>query len=318
MPESNIATPTSTPLADRKRIIAHIEGEKEGPIFIFVGGLHGNEPSSVQAMEEVFEEFDALNPDVYGTILALRGNQVAFEKGQRFIEEDLNRIWMPELVDAARITPEEELETVEQRELKRLLEVIDPFLNQTPNRELYFIDLHSFSANEGMFVITSPREKQKKMAAYLNVPIIYGIDEELDGTAIRYLQDQGAIALGFEAGQHFDPKTVYNQKAAIWLLLHGAGLIDKEQIPEFERYAQYFAEQTSVLPNNVRLIYRHIFLPEDNFRMKPGYTNFQRISKGEELASDRNGTIRAKCDGYILMPLYQQQGSDGFFVVEEC
>jgi len=40
----------------------------------------------------------------------------------------------------------------------------------------------------------------------------------------------------------------------------------------------------------------------------------QRVRAGETLASDRQGKIAAPVDGRILLPLYQQQGDDGFFL----
>lgn len=48
--------------------------------------------------------------------------------------------------------------------------------------------------------------------------------------------------------------------------------------------------------------------------MRPGYVNFQPIARGETLASDWRGPIRADESGLILMPLYQALGDDGFFV----
>ena len=51
--------------------------------------------------------------------------------------------------------------------------------------------------------------------------------------------------------------------------------------------------------------------------MKPGYKNFQKISKGEVLAEDRNGHIVSQYNGRILMPLYQKQGEEGFFIIKE-
>jgi succinylglutamate desuccinylase len=51
--------------------------------------------------------------------------------------------------------------------------------------------------------------------------------------------------------------------------------------------------------------------------MRPGYVNFQPIQQGEHLANDTTGPVLAPEDGLILMPLYQPQGSDGFFVVQE-
>lgn len=47
--------------------------------------------------------------------------------------------------------------------------------------------------------------------------------------------------------------------------------------------------------------------------MEPGFTNFQPVVRAQLLARDRHGDIRAVENGYVLMPLYQSQGTDGFF-----
>jgi succinylglutamate desuccinylase len=49
--------------------------------------------------------------------------------------------------------------------------------------------------------------------------------------------------------------------------------------------------------------------------MRPGFRNFQAVKKKEILADDRKGSIKAIDNGLILMPLYQKQGNDGFFLV---
>jgi succinylglutamate desuccinylase len=50
------------------------------------------------------------------------------------------------------------------------------------------------------------------------------------------------------------------------------------------------------------------------FKMFPGFQNFSPIRKGEPLATDRHGIVYAPNGGCILMPLYQGQGNDGFFI----
>ena len=302
----------------KNRVIGHIRGAVDGPVFIFIGGMHGNEPSSILALEKVFSELKKMGHLYHGEVLGLAGNLPALQQGVRFIDEDLNRIWYPEIIDKVRQTPEELLETTERKQLKQLLRCIDPYLNEAGKKKVYFIDLHSFSAQEGMFAITSPDKKNKNIAAFLNVPLIYGIEQELKGAAVRYVLDRKAIALAFEAGQHEEEKTIYNQEAAIWMLLEAAGIIERSEFKSFDRYEAYFIKEAAKLPENVRLVYRHVFKPDDEFRMEPGYENFQWIEEGEMLACDKNGPIRAKCSGYILMPLYQNQGSDGFFIVKEC
>ena len=49
--------------------------------------------------------------------------------------------------------------------------------------------------------------------------------------------------------------------------------------------------------------------------MRPGYANFQRVKAGEVVGNDRKGPVRAPKSGRIFLPLYQDQGDDGFFIV---
>ena len=50
--------------------------------------------------------------------------------------------------------------------------------------------------------------------------------------------------------------------------------------------------------------------------MKPNVINFQNIKKGEVLGSDKNGDVKSPFDGKILMPLYQEQGTEGFYIIQ--
>jgi succinylglutamate desuccinylase len=63
--------------------------------------------------------------------------------------------------------------------------------------------------------------------------------------------------------------------------------------------------------------YRHPIGPGDQFRMNPGWRNFQAVGRGQPLARDAHGDIVAQQHGRILMPLYQAQGEDGFFLIRE-
>ncbi len=51
--------------------------------------------------------------------------------------------------------------------------------------------------------------------------------------------------------------------------------------------------------------------------MNPGYESFQRIKQDEILGRNATGEVRAEEKGRILMPLYQPQGEDGYFIIHE-
>lgn len=51
--------------------------------------------------------------------------------------------------------------------------------------------------------------------------------------------------------------------------------------------------------------------------MNPGFENFDRIKRGQILARNKRGAIKANETGLIMMPLYQKLGEDGFFIGRE-
>jgi hypothetical protein len=51
--------------------------------------------------------------------------------------------------------------------------------------------------------------------------------------------------------------------------------------------------------------------------MDPGYSNFQEVVEGQVVAHDHAGPVAIGEKSRLLMPLYQEQGEDGFFLVRE-
>ena len=178
-------------------------------------------------------------------------------------------------------------------------------------------EMHTFSAEGSMFSITSSDPRQRKLLSNLYVPMVFGIEKSLRGTALGYYQQQGFISFGLEGGQHENELTEYNITASLLLLLHAVGAIEKQYVEKIKEYERHLKEHTQHLPVETELVYQHIIEPGDGFAMRPGYSNFEPIKKGEWLANDNEGKIIAQTDGYILMPLYQKQGNDGFFIIKE-
>jgi succinylglutamate desuccinylase len=48
--------------------------------------------------------------------------------------------------------------------------------------------------------------------------------------------------------------------------------------------------------------------------MEPAFENFQTVKRGQVLARDNKGPIKAIESGMVLLPLYQRLGDDGFFL----
>ncbi len=299
------------------RVIGLVEGQEEGPSVVAIGGMHGNEPAGVEALQQIIKNLEAKSRYFKGRFLALRGNIPAIEQQVRYIDEDMNRIWFPSIIDEIRQMPAREIASTERREIKALLNILDKFLPKLTSHPVVIADLHSFSAEGAMFAITVPNSKHIRLFSKLHVPLIFGVEKTLRGAALRYYQDRGFITFALEGGQHLNEETVKNNAAAMFAMLDEIGCIDTSDLPAFSRHEKYLKEQNKRLPAQVKLVYQHLVEPHDEFEMQPGYQNFQPVKEGEWLAEDKSGKILAQCDGYILMPLYQDQGSDGFFVAQD-
>ncbi len=303
-----------TGLATRRWLGAH-EGGKPGPTLVIVGGIHGNEPGGVLAVEQVLRDLQRTQPAMRGRIFGLAGNIRALAQDVRYLDRDLNRRWYPDHL--ARLRDQAgTLDSPEDHEQRELLDIFDR-LDEQFDHPLITLDLHSFSAEGPPFSVVADALRNRPIALELRVPIIFGLEEAVDGTLLGYLADLGHIAVGFEAGQHEDPRTVENHIAAIWLTLVAGGLLEPSAVPEFERHQARLDDACKGLPRAVEIVYRHMIRPHDEFVMDPGWVSFQPLRRGERVASDREGEVTSPSAGCMLMPLYQGQGEDGFFVARE-
>ncbi|HEX4952619.1 MAG TPA: succinylglutamate desuccinylase/aspartoacylase family protein [Thermoanaerobaculia bacterium] len=302
-------------MARPSRLIGRVQGGRPGPTLVAIGGIHGNEPSGVVALQRVVAELAPRAAEVAGEVIALKGNLAALAAGRRYMARDLNRLWLAERIEeivarAARgldARPEDH----EQAELYReLLAAFEGARGRT-----YVLDLHSTSGAGAPFVVLCDTLPNRAFARRLPVPVVVGLEEQLEGTLLSFLSDLGHITIAFESGQHDAPTSVENAEAAVWIALETAGLIDGKKLGAPGRVLATLKASGAGLPRVAEVRYRHAIKPEDRFHMDPGYTNFKPVEKGQPLARDQRGAVRSPETGRILMPLYQPLGDDGFFLV---
>ncbi len=300
-----------------ERIIGEFHGKEEGPVLVFFGGVHGNEPAGVVALIEVMDELNRLNPSINGSIYAIAGNLSALEQGHRYHDEDLNRIWTKERVEKIeRGLVHADNANREQREQMELFVLLKDIFAKYEH-QVYCIDLHTTSGPTVPFITLNDTLINRKFATRFPIPVIIGIEEFLKGPLLSWIMEIGYPSLAFEAGEHHSVDSIRYHKAFIWLSLVYGGLIERSSVPQFDFHRKTL---TSSIPDLVRVFevnYRHGVASTEQFRMKPGYDNLQRIEKGEILAENIKGVIPSPTAGRIFMPLYQSQGEDGFFITNE-
>jgi len=297
------------------------QGEEKGPLLICFGGLHGNEPAGVEALRIIFSLLKIepeTNPKFTfkGKMIGILGNIPAFEKQQRFIQKDLNRQWIPENIDRIRNTPFDQLDS-EDQQLIEILELVETETRDYQPEKIVVLDLHTTTASGGIFSISSDDPESISIGVELHAPVIIGFLEGIQGTTLHYFNSDNfghkTIPVTFESGQHEDPLSINRTIAAVINCMRTIGCVRGEHVEN--RHDSLLIEYSKNLPKVAELITCHQIKPEDNFRMKPNFKNFQKVKKGDVLAEDKNGTITATDNGLILMPLYQQQGQDGFFLI---
>jgi hypothetical protein len=307
-------TPDAFPFKDGSppRILAEMGPQGPGPTLIVVSGLHGNEPAGVTASIRVLEALGPRAGELRGRIHFLVGNREAVARGVRYVHRDLNRAWTRDQVQGLTAAGE----SAEDREQLELLTELTRIVERSRG-PVYALDLHTTSGPDGVFTTVGDTLENRSLARSLPVPLVLGLEELVDGTLHDYLESLGLITLAFESGQHLEPEAVDRAEAAIWVLLAASGLLPESLVPELSLARSRLGGVGRTLPRVVELRYRHPISEEDGFRMRPGFRSFQRIRRGDELADDRKGPVRAPESGRLLMPLYQSLGDDGFFSVRE-
>ncbi len=295
-----------------QRKIGSYDSGNAGPLLIAITGMHGNEPAGIRAVRSVIAQLNATQPPLRGRFLALAGNLAALCEKKRYLQHDLNRIWLPENVKRIRGTQVSILKD-EDQELREFVDAVEGELAAAKGRAI-LVDLHSTSAPAPPFSVISDTIQNRRVALSFHIPVVLGLEEAVDGTLLSYFGEQGLTAVGIEGGQHDDDSTIENHESVLWLSLVAGGLLTEAAVPALETHRRRLKEATRGLPQVVDVIYRHGIEPDDEFEMRTGYANFHPVKKGEPVGQDVQGDVFVPAKGLLLLPRYQGLGDDGFFV----
>lgn len=308
---AKLAALTAVDAPTLRRELGRLDQGRAGPTLLVLAGIHGNEQAGLVAVQRVLTELQQHASELRGRLVALAGNLPALATGQRFLTRDLNRGWLPtSLADlAARDPATDSPEDGQQRDLlARFDEVV-----RTARGPVVFLDLHTSSADGPPFLCLADTIDNRDLALATGVPIILGIEETIDGASLEWFSSRGIVAIAAEGGRHQHPDTVGNHAAILWLVLGHLGMLDARTV-DADRHRAHLRRATAGAPPIVEIVHRHAITAADRFVMAPGFVNFQAVKKGDLLAHDKNGELRAEQDCRMLLPLYQALGDDGYFL----
>ncbi len=301
---------TKLPSTDKNtRILFQVEKDLALPTVVFFGGIHGNEKAGVTALKYVYKSLDIslLNGNVYGVL----GNLKALDENQRYINEDLNRLWTRDKIEA--IITKSSVNN-EELQLQQLFKVLKQILTRNEG-PFYFIDLHTTSSQSLPFITINDALINREFSKLFPVPIVLGIEEYLEGALLSYINTLGYVSIGFESGQHTDSRSIENNIAFIQLALVFSGVLNENDtnakahlntLKSASKDSDQFYEIVHLLKIN----------NNNNFKMKAGFKSFQPIKKGTPIATYNKKEIYSNYNGYLFMPLYQNKGNEGFFIIK--
>lgn len=289
-----------------KRVFASFCSGRPGPLTIVVAALHGNEHVGVHALKQLLPTLDQSN--FCGKIVGVIGNLAAFEQKQRFIDKDMNRFFVDGYLN------EEHDNVSEWCEARGLLDAIDTEIANYPEATaLNLLDMHSMSGDGVPFCCFPHTDANEKLAHLLPVPAIADIVEYLPGTLTEYLSSRFDTTMVLECGQHDAPETIVTGKAGMLAYLNVTGAcLGSEQLDSALAHLNKHCHGLSSVFTRVN--FRYHIEHSGYFEMQPGYTNLQPVSEKQLLAYDKEEPVFATVSGRMVLPCYQKQGDDGFFL----
>lgn len=305
----------------QERIVGIYDKGNPGPLAFIFGGIHGNEKPGIIALDLLLKmlEVEPITNKQFkfsGRLVGIRGNIKALDVHQRYLSEDLNRMFYPERIKKIRAIKDPQ---DEEKELIEIISEIENQIRQYQPREIFILDLHTTTASGGIFTIVNGSPNSLKLGLELGATVIDGFMQTLGGTLLHYFNDENfnipCVSLCFESGQHKDPLSINRCIAASVNFLSAIGCVEKFHIETI--HEEILNDYSNGLPLQCKLVYTYKIDPQEEFKMKPGFNNFDPIKSGEVLATNKAGDIKSPVDGIMIMPHYQNKGSDGFFIVQD-
>ena len=278
---------------------------------IFIAALHGNEKSGFLALKRFFKTINQNNIKIDGAVIGLIGNLAALKNNTRHIDKDMNRMWSYKEIQSNKNT-----NISEKKEVLILNELIEKIISNKNTKNISIIDLHNTSSPSGVFTIVN-NEKDIKIAQNLQVPIISNLFAKVKGSLVNYYNKKNITSIVFEGGAIGDPASVNNHEAGIWTLLEKMNFVNKNDIPKkVLENVEYMRNFSKNVKGKYTVKYIHKINEEDEFIMHPNIKNFEEVEKNQIIAKDKNGNIKTPVKGHVLMPLYQEKGTEGFYIIQ--
>jgi len=276
---------------------------------VISAGIHGNETAPIELLEQIFHDLFNGNLHLKTRLLLVLGNPDAIRNGSRYIENDMNRMFLGKYAQL-----EKSKETQRAEQLEHLVQQF--FEESKPQVQRYHYDLH-----------TAIR------SSLLPVFAIFPYQQEAyDEDVLRSLNaaDMDALVFHGETGHTFTSFTQRaSQVASVTLELGAAKPFGQNDLSQFNAINSVLRALLSdnILPtrtkNTVRKfkVVASILKQDDDFKLNlaEDAPNFSSFEQGQIIAAQRSGNYIAQQDHTcILFPnIHVKKGLRAGLILEE-
>jgi hypothetical protein len=261
---------------------------RPGPHAVIVSLIHGNEFAGAVVLARWLRA--GLRP-ARGVLTLVFGNLDAFARFDpsdptlsRYVDEDLNRLWSPPILDG----PRDSLELRRARELRPVVEAADVLL-----------DLHSMLWPSDPLILTAPSPAALELVRATGAPLTIVADSahpegpRLIDYAPFKVPGTHRVAMLAEAGPHWEPETEAVAEACATGLLRALGMLTTPAPPP---------DPLAIMPNAVWTVTRGIAAASRQFAFTQPFRGGTVIPRaGTLIARDGVAEIRTPHDDCMLV-----------------
>lgn len=267
-------------LAEEHKTADHLwqfQGKEPGPTITILGGLHGNETVGINSVQYLIRY--ALMGIKNGTLNLGIGNPEACKVGERYVEEDANRLFGAgsNSIDGKRV------------------QELEPYLAQSD----LLIDLHStLKDSDPLLIIPKIHHELSAVVGRLATPTVVtgpGLWPP-NGKPIEsdlYCASHGGLSITYEAGgpNCADPHLVTEN---VVRALQHLGVFD----PKLQGTS--YIKDTYTIPKIKHA--KDYIVAGHEFEFVKDWQNWEKVKAGEVIAKQAGSTIAAAQDSIILFP----------------
>ena len=267
-----------------------LESGKPGPNVLVNALTHGNEICGAIVVDRLLRE--GVRP-TRGTLTLSFANIAAFERfephnpyASRFLDEDFNRVWRPEVLDGSARS----VELTRARELRPFVEAAD-----------YLLDIHSMLEPSPPVMICGPLDKGIRFAFDVGIPEhIVSDTGHANGTRMRDFGGFGDTsspknALLVECGQHWERDAERVAWQTTWRFLDVLGVVDPD-------LAGRCIDRAMEKPQKLIRVTEAVVANSPAFRFARNFSGLDIVPRrGDVIAWDGEEAVRAPYDNCVLI-----------------